>query len=109
MPVEQATLRMLPLKMYLISIVIACLLKTNAARSDQFVWWMEPVRVREGLRCVWEDTGALFAVMDGQKKMHLLCADRLDMTPSVSCNSHVALNLLIMYSVLLTCRTRSAN
>ena len=50
----------------------------------QFVWWMEPVRKRGGLRCVWEDTGELCAVMDGQRKMRWLCADKLDMTPSVS-------------------------
>ena len=46
---------------------------------------MEPMRGKEGWRCAWEDTGELCAVMDGQRRMHWLFADRLDMILSVSC------------------------
>ena len=57
-------------------------------RMERFVLQMEPVREREGLRCASEDTGALCAVTDGQRKMHLLYANKPDLTPSVSCTFH---------------------
>ena len=46
------------------------------------------MRGRGGWRCAWEDTGELCAVMDGQRRMHWWCADRQDMTPSVSYTNH---------------------
>ena len=53
-------------------------------------------------------SGELFAVMDGQRKMHLLYVDRLDMIPSVSCTDvMLPLDVPVMCSIFFTCRTCS--